>query len=107
MSRIVTMVKKTPQTPRQLRPTRRPKKTKIAKNIEVIGNKTPDGDNDTLLDTLAVADWLGVSHQWLELARCKKFGPKFIRVTPRSIRYRKGDILDYLRSQTSAQETAT
>jgi hypothetical protein len=99
-------MKKAKPKQKSSRPSRRPNKTKIAKNVEVIGSKTPEGDDDTLLDTLAVAAWFSVSHQWLEAARCKNTGPKFIKVTPRSIRYRKGDLIEYLRSQTSDQEAA-
>ena len=46
------------------------------------------GDNDDLLSTRAVAELLGVSTQWLEIGRGKNYGPSFVRISPRMIRYR-------------------
>ena len=60
------------------------------------------GDNDDLLSTRAVAELLGVSTQWLEIGRCKNYGPSFVRVSPRMIRYRRGDVLAWLRERTHA-----
>lgn len=50
------------------------------------------GADDELLDTRAVADWLSVSVQWLEIGRSKNYGPEFKRVGPRVIRYQRGDV---------------
>jgi predicted DNA-binding transcriptional regulator AlpA len=60
------------------------------------------GADDELLSTRQVADWLGVSTQWLEIGRCKKYGPKFMRIGPRVIRYRRGDVLEWLKARTHA-----
>jgi predicted DNA-binding transcriptional regulator AlpA len=60
------------------------------------------GSDDQLLHTREVADWLGVSTQWLEIGRSKNYGPKFTRVGPRVIRYRRGDVLKWLRERTHA-----
>jgi predicted DNA-binding transcriptional regulator AlpA len=60
------------------------------------------GADDELLSTPQVADWLGVSTQWLEIGRCKKCGPKFMRIGPRVIRYRRGDVLEWLKARTHA-----
>ena len=66
---------------------------------------SPEVGDDALLDTPATANWLGVSNQWLELARCKGYGPPFVKITARLVRYRKGDIVAYLKSRTLKQET--
>jgi hypothetical protein len=79
---------------------RRPKTLKIDKNAAAAISRAPAGDDDDLLNTAAAAVWLGVSTQWLEAGRCKKFGPSYIKVTKRMVRYRKGDLLDYLQSRT-------
>ena len=50
------------------------------------------GDPDTVR-TDEVASWLLVSHQWVELGRLYGYGPKFTRLSPRMIRYRRGDVL--------------
>jgi predicted DNA-binding transcriptional regulator AlpA len=43
------------------------------------------------LDTRAAATYLGVSTQWLEIARHKGKGPPFSRIT-RSIRYKRAEL---------------
>jgi tRNA(His) 5'-end guanylyltransferase len=57
-------------------------------------------EDDELLDTNAAAVVLGgVSHQWLELARFKGHGPRYIKVTSRLVRYRMGDLREYLKKR--------
>ncbi len=58
------------------------------------------GDNDDLLSTRAVAELLGVSTQWLEIGRGKNYGPSFVRISPRMIRYRVRDLLAWLDERT-------
>jgi len=67
------------------------------------------GDDDELLNTRATADWLGVSTQWLEIGRCKSYGPPFIRLSPHAIGYRRGDVRLWLkaRTYTSTKDYAT
>jgi len=57
------------------------------------------GDPDELLDTMQTAAWLGLSHQWLEAARSRGDGPRFVRLTPRRIRYRRSDVLAFLEAR--------
>lgn len=57
------------------------------------------GPADDLLTTAAVAAWLGVSLQFLEIGRNRGYGPKFVRLTPRMIRYRRGDVVAWLRER--------
>jgi hypothetical protein len=54
------------------------------------------GADDELLDTPAMAAWLGVSIQWLEIGRCKGYGPPFERLSPRVIRYQRGRTRQWL-----------
>ena len=60
------------------------------------------GADDDLLSTREVADWLGVSTQWVEIGRSKNYGPEFVRVGPRVICYRRGDVLKWLRARAFA-----
>ncbi|HUS96770.1 MAG TPA: helix-turn-helix domain-containing protein, partial [Hyphomicrobiaceae bacterium] len=53
-----------------------------------------------LLSTPQLAEWLGVSTQWLEIGRSRGYGPPFIRMSPKRVRYRRGDVLDWLRERT-------
>ena len=57
------------------------------------------GDGDDMLNTTGVAEWLGVSTQFLEIGRHLGYGPRFIRLTPRIVRYRRDDVLDWLRER--------
>jgi predicted DNA-binding transcriptional regulator AlpA len=61
----------------------------LTKKTEVV----PD-----VLDTKAAAQYLGVSHQWLEVARVRGTGPAFVRVG-RCVRYRKETIDRWLADQ--------
>jgi hypothetical protein len=60
------------------------------------GLSTVAGDDDELLDTAAIAAWLGVSTQWLEIGRVRGYGPPFERLAPRVIRYRRGKTRQWL-----------
>ena len=63
-----------------------------------------DGDDDDLLDTREQSEWLGVSPQWLELGRKHGYGPPFVALAPRIIRYRRGATRAWLAER--AQQTA-
>jgi predicted DNA-binding transcriptional regulator AlpA len=60
------------------------------------------GAGDDLLDTRQVADWLGVSIQWVEIGRSKNYGPPFKRLTARTVRYLRADVLKWLKARTHA-----
>jgi hypothetical protein len=52
--------------------------------------------DDELMATPNVALWLRVSPEWLEIGRCKGWGPPFIKLSPRRVRYRVGDVKKWL-----------
>jgi predicted DNA-binding transcriptional regulator AlpA len=58
-----------------------------------------EGEDDDLLTTRELADWFGVSPQWPELARHYKWGPPYIKLGPRQVRYRRTDVMEWLRSR--------
>ena len=62
--------------------------------------KAGEGDGDDLLNTQQLSDWLGVSTQWCEIGRCRDYGPKWIRVGARRVRYRRSDVLAWLAERT-------
>jgi hypothetical protein len=64
------------------------------------GRLIEPGADDELLTTVAVADWLGVSCQWLELGRSTNYGPPYKRISEKIIRYRRGDVNAWLESRT-------
>jgi len=64
------------------------------------------GNLHDLLSTGATADWLGVSPQWLEIGRSKGYGPPFVRLSPRRVRYRRDDVVGWLRERTHRSTAA-
>jgi predicted DNA-binding transcriptional regulator AlpA len=63
----------------------------------------PNGDgHDDLLTTRQVSAWLNVSTQWLDIGRHRGYGPHYIRMSQRCVRYKRGDVLDWLEQRTRA-----
>jgi predicted DNA-binding transcriptional regulator AlpA len=62
----------------------------------------PGSNPDDLLSTKQVAAWLGVSEQWVEIGRYRGYGPRYIRLAPRRVRYRREDVLTFLNSRVHA-----
>lgn len=58
------------------------------------------GSPDDLFPTDEAARLIGVSCQFLEIGRTKGYGPRFVRISPRCVRYRRSDILSWLNSRT-------
>ena len=65
-----------------------------------IADKGRQLDPDELLTTEETAAWLGVSRQWLEIGRSKKWGPAYVRIGPRHIRYKRSDVILFLQART-------
>jgi hypothetical protein len=76
-----------------------PRSHHLDKRASVIADSGA-GDPDDLLTSRDVAHWLGVTEQWVETGRVKNYGPPFTRLSPKVIRYRRGDIVKWLRSRT-------
>jgi hypothetical protein len=63
------------------------------------------GNDDDLLTTPEVAKWFGVSEEWLEQARAGGYGPAFIKMSERVVRYTRGACREFLKTR-SYQSTA-
>jgi len=75
----------------------------IDRRAEALANKlAAEGDANDLVDTCRLARWLGVSRQFLEIGRSRGFGPRFIRLSSRRVRYRRLDVLAWLDERTHA-----
>jgi predicted DNA-binding transcriptional regulator AlpA len=82
---------------------RRPRRTfHLDRRVASIIAAEVDGDDNDLLSTSQVAEWFGTSEQWLELGRCKGYGPPFIKLGPKRVRYRRCDVVAWLLSRTQA-----
>jgi hypothetical protein len=58
-----------------------------------------EGTDDELLSTPRTAVWLGVSPEWLEIGRSRGWGPPYLRLSPRRVRYRRGDVKRWLQER--------
>jgi hypothetical protein len=77
-----------------------PRRLHLDKRAPKLISLAPGRGPDELLSTRQVADWLGVSTQWLEIGRHKGYGPRFVRLSPRKVRYRHDAVLSFLRERT-------
>ena len=73
-----------------------PKRHHLDRRAQQILAADNGGADDELMDTPAVAQWFGVSDEWLELGRCLGYGPPFVQLRTRTIRYRRGDCREWL-----------
>lgn len=76
-----------------------------ADGIAVQGGGSPDD----LLSTSDIAEWVGLSTQFFEVARHKGYGPVYVRISARCVRYKRSDVLEWLKERThhSAAEYRT
>ena len=81
--------------------TARPRKHHLDRRASMLA-EIGAGTADDLLTTRDVAEWLGVSIQFLEIGRHRGYGPKFVRIGPARIRYRRADVLAWLEQRTFA-----
>lgn len=75
--------------------TAEPQTHQLDRRADEIAARNP-GDPDDLLSTKETAAWLGVSVQFLEIGRSRGYGPKFVRLSPQVIKYRRKNILAWL-----------
>ena len=78
------------------------KKHHLDRRAGEIAAKASAGDPDDLLTTSEVAEWLGISTQWLEIGRSRGYSPDFLRLSPRRVRYRRGDVIRWLEQRQHA-----
>jgi hypothetical protein len=68
----------------------------LDKRADAIVAAAAGEEEDELLNTSQVADWFGVSNTWLEIGRHKGYGPPYVTVAPRVIRYLRSNLLAWL-----------
>jgi hypothetical protein len=87
-----------------------PKFLLLDRRAQQIASVAIGADPDVLLDSKQLAEWLGVSVIWLEIGRCKKYGPPFRKLNTKTVRYHVGDCLKWLETRkyqsTSEYEVA-
>ena len=58
------------------------------------------GDEDQLLSTSETSEILDVSTAWLDIGRTKGYGPPYVVLGPRRVRYRRGCLREWCLSRT-------
>jgi hypothetical protein len=76
-----------------------PRNFHIDRRAADIAAADTDGDPDDLLTTSEMAEWFGVSAVWFEIGRSRGYGPPFVRVAPKRIRYLRSSVRDWLRQR--------
>ena len=92
------MYKKRDQRRKRI-PSPAPKRFHLDRRADAIADKGAGADDD-LLSTNDLAEWFNLSHQWFEIGRHKGYGPKFVKLGPKRVRYRRADVLEWLRART-------
>jgi hypothetical protein len=64
-----------------------------------------DADPNQLLTTKEESRLLNASTQWLEGGRLRGYGPPFLKLSDKMVRYRLGDTVEWLKTRTR-QSTA-
>jgi predicted DNA-binding transcriptional regulator AlpA len=64
------------------------------------------GKPDDLLTQFEIADCLDVCRQWMWTSRAKDNGPPFVRPFPEVVRYRRSDVVKWLRARARAHAAA-
>lgn len=88
-----------------LRPKKKPptyQRHNLDRHALKIDADAPGKDDEDLLTTKEVAEWFRVSEQWLEIGRCKNYGPEFEQMSSRVIRYQRGKCRKWLRERSFA-----
>jgi predicted DNA-binding transcriptional regulator AlpA len=80
--------------------TKKPGSMHIDKRAGWLAAEDGERSDEDVLTTAEVAAWLGVSRQFLEIARHKNTGPKYKQLSPRLVMYQRGDVRKWLRERT-------
>ena len=80
----------------------RKRKHHLDKRADALITSSDGQNDDDLLSTPQLADWLGTSTQFLEIARSRGFGPRFLKISSRRIRYRREDVIIWLAERSHA-----
>lgn len=83
---------------------KKPKRHHFDRFAAELAEHIAKGDPDELLKTPQVARLIHMSVQWLEIGRSVGYGPPFVRLNRRVIRYRRGDAAAWMRSRSEQPE---
>jgi len=67
---------------------------------DLLAQLDPEDDENELLDSVEVANWLRVARQWLDNGRRLGYGPRFVCPDGFKVFYRRRDVIDFIESRT-------
>ncbi len=79
-----------------------PKSHHIDRRAAAVVDLLTARDPDQMLTTVETAELLGCSVSFLEIGRIRGYGPPAQKITPRMVRYRRGDVLAWVRERAEA-----
>jgi predicted DNA-binding transcriptional regulator AlpA len=82
-----------------------PKTHHLDKRADQLTQSVSAGSPDDLLDSQQVADLLGMSKSWVDIGRSTGYGPPFIEMGPRLVKYRRSDVIKWIRSRKAQTKT--
>ena len=78
-----------------------PQRHHLDQRAAAIAELLSGDDPERLMTTPETAELLGVSTSWLEIGRCRDYGPPSIAVTPKMIRYRRKTVLAWIEERAA------
>ncbi len=85
----------------------RPKSHHLDRRAATIVELLTERDPDQMLTTAETAELLGCSVSFLEIGRIRDYGPPARKITPRMVRYRRGDVLAWVQERAEANARAS
>ncbi|XIA62196.1 hypothetical protein ACFIOY_21380 [Bradyrhizobium sp. TZ2] len=73
----------------------------LDRRADRLADEGEKGAADELLSSCQVAHWLGVSENWMSSGRIRNYGPPITQPFPEVIRYRRRDVVKWLRARAS------
>jgi predicted DNA-binding transcriptional regulator AlpA len=74
----------------------------IDRRADAVAAAIAAGDPDQLFSTKELSRLTGLSEQFFEIGRTHGYGPHYLRLSTRRVRYRRADVLSWLASRTHA-----
>ena len=87
-------------------PLPKPRRHHLDQRAAAISELLSGDDPERLMTTPETARLMGVSTSWLQIGRCRNYGPPSIAATPKMIRYRRRDLLAWIEERAALAATS-
>ena len=79
-----------------------PKRHHLDRRAQAIAEILSEGDPERLMTTIETAELLGCSVSFLEIGRMRGYGPRKVVLSPKMVRYRRRDVLEWVQKRAAA-----